>query len=149
MNLVIFLSLFRGVPMKKISLILTFLFLSLTFVSCGGSSGGGGGGQERQEEKSIFDKWVDDEFGTVDFTGYEFDTPSELNISYGSGEICSCVLTISGSESSGRIDVTSCFYIGGGSGDPECFSNNGSYPYTKEEEILRICFAPNDCVDFR
>ena len=42
---------FQGVMMKKFSLILTFLFLSLTFVSCGGSSGGGGSDQQREEDE--------------------------------------------------------------------------------------------------
>ena len=137
--------------MKNFSLIMTLLFLSLTIVSCGSNgSDGKDATQQREVEKSILDLWVStDESSYVDFTDLEFNTPSAIDIFYGSGEICSCTLVISGSESSGKFNVTSCFYNGGGSGDPGCFSNNSSNPYTKKEGILRICFAPNDCVEFR
>ncbi len=134
--------------MKKLSLILTLLFLSLIFVSCG-KDGDNGDDAQNQEEKSIFSKWTRDDGFFLDFTGERFNAPFGMTVFISDGSTCNCRLVISGTESLGAVKVSSCSYTGGGSGDPGCAvlleNNTVPYTYTKENSTLLFCSAPNDC----
>ena len=133
--------------MKKFRLILTALFFSYIFVSCG-KDGSDGSDAQNQEDKSIFSIWTRDDGLRLDFEGARFNIPFVTTAIFPDGAKCSCRGVISGAESLGAIKASSCSYIGGGAGDPGCvfYENNGvPYTYTKENSTLLFCSAPNDC----
>ena len=148
-----------GLILSKL-LFLSFLFFS----SCGSDDDDNGNAlnEEEQEERNedngseadLFSTWesVDGLF-TFDFSGVSFKNPSGKIFRLNSGELCRCTVLVNGSQSSGKIRVSSCAYGGGGFGDPDCSSiweNNGlPFSYTKTGRRLQICEAPARCRNFR
>jgi hypothetical protein len=138
--------------MKKFNLISVFLFTFLTMVSCGKGSDGKDASQQREEEKSIFGKWTSlDRTFTFETLDGIFDTPVNVTFRESSGEICVCRTVYSGGEESGTINQLSCFYAGGGPGDPGCANDAGDlgfYTYTKAGGALEVCDSRVRCQAF-
>lgn len=126
-------------------------------VSCGGGYGNDddddSGPQEEEDTptgqtKNLFSVWSSSEDQlSLDFRGMTFNRASNFNfVQLGTGLSCSCIVAVSGTQSTGAIAVGSC------SGQLNCteFENNGvPYTYSKSGSVLQICSAPNSCSTYR
>lgn len=129
----------------KSTLLPTLMFLSITLISSCGSNDDDDSATviERQEdnEKNLFSRWSSESGFILDLTNGTFNTPTNITFFFQDGSTCNCGMTITGTQSSGEIDLSTCFYTGGGNGDPGCaqLDDGGPGTYTKSPTDLRIC----------
>jgi hypothetical protein len=114
----------------------------LTTLSCGSDNDDdddGSDGRQSQNEKDLFSRWTRADGFFLDLRNGTFGVPFNFSFFYRDGAVCNCGLVLSGTQTSGEAQISSCTYAGGGAGDPGCFQLNDSATYTKDESELRVC----------
>lgn len=121
-------------------LILTFSFIFL--IGCGKSSGG----DDSSSAKGLFSVWTDHSNGHVlDLTQGYFGT-STMYFLFPTGGKCQCVLTMSGTDSSGNYTLASCGYMAGtGTGDPGCAAVDQTGGFSNVNSSLQVCPTAQSC----
>lgn len=115
----------------------TLILASLIiFLGCSKS----GGGDSSSPSKALFSVWTDKTTGHIlDLSQGYFGTGT-MFFEFATGAKCQCVLTISGTETTGNYSLASCGWVSGtGTGDPGCSGVNQSGGFSNTNAALQIC----------
>lgn len=104
--------------------------------------------------KELYSQWVSDSKDVYDLTsGINSPTGFTMTMTLTDQRKCTCLATITGTESSGKFDYFLCTFIASSGGsDPGCGALSIHTNYINAGAVLNVCttnLSPNSCENFK
>jgi PBP1b-binding outer membrane lipoprotein LpoB len=130
--------------MKSYQILILIMLFIAGLASCGNDDDDNNvnSGVQRQAEKDLFSRWTRTDGLILDLSQGRLNTAFNSKTILQNGANCNCSLRITGTQSSGEIDFSSCFF-----GCRQLNYRGVPATFTKDENSLRICDP--QCADYR